>query len=229
MIAIPQKLRQFRRSQLERLPRRTPLTSEQLGTIMRKIIAAMITSLDGYIEGSKGQTDWISSWEDVFDLEQQIDTCILGAKMYPDYEKYWSAVHATPGAPLPFSSKPATQGEIDYANFAMRTPHIVLSAGMGSTGWKHTRIVRTLNDIRDLKLLPGKDMHAVGGAALVSSLLNEGLVDELRLVVVPILLGSGKSLFQGIHTRQALHMVSTTGLKGGLIRMTYAVNPTADS
>ncbi len=68
---------------------------------LRKIIAAMIISLDGYIEDSEGQTDWISSWEDVFDLEQQIGTCILGAKMYPDYEKYWSAVHATPRHPFP--------------------------------------------------------------------------------------------------------------------------------
>jgi dihydrofolate reductase len=196
---------------------------------MRKIIAALIISLDGYIEDSEGKTDWISSWEDVFEIEQQVDTCILGAKMYPDYEKYWSAVYATPGAPLPFSNKPATQGEIDYANFAMRTPHVVLSEGMDSTGWTHARIVRTLNDIRDLKRLPGKDMHAVGGAALVSSLLNAGLVDELRLVVVPILLGSGKLLFQGIQTRQALRMVSTTALKGGLIRLSYALNSTADT
>ena len=49
---------------------------------MRKIIAALITSLDGFIEGPNGELDWVDSWEDPFDLLPQIDTCILGRGMY---------------------------------------------------------------------------------------------------------------------------------------------------
>ncbi len=203
---------------------------------MRKIIAALIVSLDGYIEGPNGEVDWIDSWEDPSEITQQVDTCILGAHMYPGYEQYWSAVYASPHAPLPFSGKTATQGEIDYAQFAMRTPHIVVSTRMKTAAWPNTRIVSTLNSIRKLKQQPGKDMHAVGGAMLMSSLINAELVDELRLVVMPVLLGAGKPLFQNIQSRQALRFESSKVLNDGLIQLTYSMrsaasisNPTASA
>ena len=192
---------------------------------MRKIIAALIVSLDGYIEGPNGEIDWIDSWEDPSDITGQIDTCILGANMYPGYEQYWTAVHSAPGEPLPFSGKAATQGEVDYARFAMQTPHVVLSNNLQTATWPHTRIVRNLGAVATLKQQGGKDIHAVGGAALVSSLINAGLVDELRLVVVPILLGAGKPLFQGLLARHALHLVSATVLPHGHTKLVYTLSP----
>ena len=112
--------------------------------------------------------------------------------MYPGYEQYWGAILTNPGGILPFTGKVATKGEIDYSRFAARTPHIVVSRTLNEVGWKNTRIVRDVEDLRALKEQPGKDMHAVGGATLVSSLINAGLVDELRIVVQPIVLGTGK-------------------------------------
>jgi dihydrofolate reductase len=53
---------------------------------MRKIIAALVMSVDGFIEGPNGELDWVDTWEDPFDLLPQIDTCILGRRMYPGYE-----------------------------------------------------------------------------------------------------------------------------------------------
>ena len=53
---------------------------------MRKIIAALVVSVDGCIEGPNGELDWVDTWEDPFDLLPQIDTCILGSGMYPGYE-----------------------------------------------------------------------------------------------------------------------------------------------
>ena len=108
---------------------------------MRKIIAALITSLDGLIEGPNGELDWVDSWEDPFDLLPQIDTCILGRGMYPGYEQYWGAILADPGGVLPFTGRVATKGEIDYAHFAARTPHIVVSRTLTTVGW--TNIGRT--------------------------------------------------------------------------------------
>lgn len=99
---------------------------------MKKIIAALITTLDGYIEDSQGQTDWISSWEDEEDTTPLFDTCLLGAGMHPGYEQYWTAVRNAPDQPLPFSGALATPGERDYAQFAYTTPHIVLSTRMQS-------------------------------------------------------------------------------------------------
>ena len=95
--------------------------------------------------------------------------------MYPGYEQYWGAILANPEGILPFTGKVATKGEIAYAQFAERTPHIVLSRTLDKVAWKNTRIVRDVEEIRRLKQQPGKDMHAVGGATLVGSLINAAL------------------------------------------------------
>ena len=131
-------------------------------------------------------------------------TRILGARMYTGYEKYWDAILANPEGILPFTGKVATKGEIAYARFAERTPHIVLSRTLDNVAWKNTRIVRDVEEIRRMKQQPGKDMHAVGGATLVGSLLNQRLIDELRLVVHPIILGGAKALFKDVKERHAL-------------------------
>ena len=78
---------------------------------MRKIIAALIVSVDGFIEGPAGELDWVDTWEDAFDLLPQIDTCILGRKMYPGYEQYWGAILANPDGILPFTGRVALPGE----------------------------------------------------------------------------------------------------------------------
>lgn len=189
---------------------------------MRKIIAALLVSVDGFIEGPRGELDWVETWEDPFDLLPQVDTFILGGGMYPGYEQYWGAMLADPGGVLPFTGKVASKGEVDYARFASATPHVVLSTTLGGASWANTRIVRDIGEIRKLKQQPGKDMHAVGGATLVSSLMNEGLVDELRLVVCPVVLGGGKALFRDVHDRHALKLLAATPLEAGKVRLTYA-------
>jgi dihydrofolate reductase len=188
---------------------------------MRKIIAALRVSLDGFIEGPKGELDWVETWEDPYDLLPQIDTCILGAGMYPGYEQYWLAILANPHGILPFTGKVASKDEIAYARFADKTSHIVLSKSLDKVAWKTTRIVRDVEDIRNLKQQAGKDMHAVGGATLVSSLMNLGLIDELRLIVHPIVLGGGKALFKDVKERHALKLVQVKPLKSGQVSLTY--------
>ena len=189
---------------------------------MRKIIAALVVSVDGFIEGPNGELDWVDTWEDPFDLLPQIDTCILGRRMYPGYEQYWGAILAHPEGVLPFTGKVATKGEIAYARFAERTPHVVLSRTLNNVAWKNTRIVRDIEEIRRMKQQPGKDMHAVGGATLVGSLMNQRLIDELRLVVHPIVLGGGKALFKDVTERHALKFREATPLESGLVRLTYS-------
>jgi dihydrofolate reductase len=188
---------------------------------MRKIIAALVVSVDGFIEGPKGELDWVDTWEDPFDLLPQIDTCILGRRMYPGYEQYWGAILANPQGVLPFTGKVASEGEIAYARFAERTPHLVLSRTLDHVAWKNTRIVRDVEEIRRMKQQPGKDMHAVGGATLIGSLMNQRLIDELRLVVHPIVLGGGTALFKDVKERHTLTLLATTRLASGLVRLHY--------
>jgi dihydrofolate reductase len=197
------------------------------GKTSRRIIAALHVSLDGLIEGPNGELDWIGSWEDSFDLLPEIDTCVLGGRMYPGYEQYWLAILANPEGTLPLTGQMPSRGEVEYARFADKTPHVVLSRTLDSVGWKTARIVRNVEDVRALKQQRGKHIHAVGGASLVSTLMNEGLVDEVRLTVHPVVLGSGKALFNNVERRHALDLVETRRLTGGRVGLSYNVGLTA--
>jgi len=188
---------------------------------MRKIIAAFRVSVDGFIEGPNGEMDWVDSWEDSFNLTPQVDTCILGGGMYPGYEQYWSAILANPAGILPFTGKTATKNEIAYARWADTIPHIVLSKTLDKVQWKGARIVRDTEDIRKMKQQAGKDIYAIGGATLVSSLLTQGLIDELRLMVHPVVLGGGKALFKDVKERQALKLVDASPQESGKITLSY--------
>jgi dihydrofolate reductase len=190
---------------------------------MKKIIAALNITLDGYIEGPQGEVDWIDSWEDQDDCAAQFDICLLGAAMYPDYEQYWTAVHNAPDAPLPFSGTLATAGERTYADFAYATPHIVLSTQMQSAAWPHTKIVRSMVDVALLKQGSGKAIYAVGGAAMVGRLINAHLVDEMRVHIRPVLLGGGKASFKDVVGRRSLSLLSTRTFTNGLVSLNYAV------
>jgi dihydrofolate reductase len=192
---------------------------------MRKIIAALQVSVDGFIEGPNGELDWIETWEDPFDLVPQIDTCILGRGMYPGYEQYWSAILANPEGILSFTGKVPSKGEIAYARFADKTTHIVLSKTLDTVAWKNTRIVRDVEVIRHMKQEHGKNIHAVGGATLVSSLMNVGLIDELRLIVHPIVLGGGKALFKDVKQRHALKRLGAKPLESAKVYLTYSTHP----
>jgi dihydrofolate reductase len=195
---------------------------------MRKIIAALQTSVDGFIEGPNGELDWAmaedeETWRDIFAMLDSVDTCILGRVMYPDYEQYWLAVLADPTGSLPLSGRPATKNEIAYARWADKTQHLVVSKTLKEVKWKTTRIIRDLEEIRKLKQQPGKDMHVVGGATLVGSLMNAGLIDEVRVLINPLLLGGGKALFKDVKERKVLKQVRTKTLRSGKVSLTYTV------
>jgi dihydrofolate reductase len=88
--------------------------------MVRKIIAALQVSVDGFIEGPDGEMDWVMAedeeeWRYMFEMHSHIDTFILGRKMYPVYEQYWIAVLADPDGILPLSGRVTSKNEIDYA------------------------------------------------------------------------------------------------------------------
>ena len=196
---------------------------------MRRLIAALEVSLDGFIEGPNGELDWAiaedeEAWREVFDALTHVDPFILGRRMYPAYEQYWLAVFANPAGTLPFSGRAASPNEIAYARLADRMPHLVVSTTLDTVAWKKTRIVRDVDEIRRLKEQPGKDMHVAGGATLVSSLMNLGLIDKLRLMVNPLILGEGKALFKDVKQRHVLSLVGPKSLRSGKVALTYRMH-----
>jgi dihydrofolate reductase len=79
-----------------------------------------------------------------------------------------------------------------------------------------------VEEIRKIKQQPGKDMHVAGGATLVSSLMNLGLIDELQLMVNPLILGVGKALSKDVKERHALKLLRAKTLKSGKVSLIYS-------
>jgi dihydrofolate reductase len=191
----------------------------------RKMIAALQVSLDGFTQGSdQGGTEWVESWADALALIPEVDAFVQGSHMYPGYGVYWESIHTDPTRLAPFQDRLPTEREIEYARLAAKTPHYVVSNTLESVPWPPTaRIVRQLEELRAIKNQPGKNIYVVGGPTLVTSLLNEGLLDELKLIVHPLLLGGGKALFAGVTSRRSLHFVDATPAVSGRLVVTYRV------
>ena len=190
---------------------------------MRKLIAGMKLSVDGKIEGPEGYADWVEGWSDDYGLTSQIDACLLGANMYPGYEQYWTAIINGSDKPLPMTGKLPTPGEVVWARFAARTPHYVLSSTLTSALWPRTSFVRGLDEVAALKEQSGKDIYLMGGARTAASLIDAGLVDELRLIVYPLIAGDGKPLFATMERRRGLELRMVQELPGGRVSLTYGI------
>jgi dihydrofolate reductase len=188
---------------------------------MRQLIAGMKISLDARTEAAEGIADWVDAWSEEYGLTDQIDACVVGGGMYPGYEQYWTPFQTDPDQPNPLSGKPATPGEIDWAGFAAETPHYVLSTSLSSAAWPMTSFLRSLDDLAALKAEPGKDIYLMGGARVTSSILEAGLLDELRLIVYPLIAGEGSQLFSAVG-RHGLELRDVGKLSDGRVSLVYA-------
>ena len=190
---------------------------------MRKLISAMKISLDGKITADDGDPDWVKGWSDDYGMMSRVDACVLGGGMYPDYEPYWTTIKNEPDKPLVETGRPPTRGEVEWARFAARTPHYVLSNTLNSASWPHTSFVRGLEDIAALKRQPGKDIYLVGGAQTVASHIDAGLVDELQLLVYPLISAEGKPLFGTSKRRSNLELRKSERLPDGRASLIYTI------
>lgn len=189
---------------------------------MRELIAAMKMSLDGRIEGPV-TADWVNAWSDDYGLTSQIDACVLRGGMYPGYEQYWTAIQNEPDKPAWITGTAPTPAEIEWARFAAHTPHYVLSSTLTSAVWPNTKFIKSVDEIAALKLQPGKDIYLMGGATTVASLIDAGLVDELRLIVYPLIAGEGKALFATTELRRTLELKKVHQLSDGRLSVVYGI------
>jgi len=190
---------------------------------MRKLIAGMKMSADGMIRGPEGSAHWVTAWSDDYGLTPQIDACVLGGGMYPGYEGYWTAIRNEPEKPVWITGAAPTPEEIQWAQFAARTPHYVLSNTMTSAQWPNTRFLRGLEDVAALKQQPGKDIYLIGGARTTAACIDAGLVDELRLIVYPVIAGGGVGLFETAERRHELELRAVERLSDGRLSLVYGV------
>ncbi|WP_221567773.1 dihydrofolate reductase family protein [Alkalihalobacillus sp. TS-13] len=166
---------------------------------MRKVIASTFVSLDGFITAPNGEMDWASTkfndeMEEIsFDQHHKADTMLLGRKTYQEFAELWPS---------------ATGKTADEIN---QTQKVVFSETLQKVKWNNSRLVKgnTGEEVWKLKQQPGKDILIIGSASIVQALTNENLIDEYRIWVFPIIMGSGKPLFKNIKDITNLKLVDT--------------------
>ena len=181
---------------------------------MRKILAFLVVTVDGYYEGPNGEFDWpvVDEEFNEFGLQQleEVDTLLFGRVTYEGMAAYWP----TPAA---------EQDDPRVAAKMNALPKLVLSRTLDRADWANTRIVKgdVAAELTRLKQQPGKDIAIFGSSDLVVSLLGMGLVDELRIMVHPVVLGAGRSLFRTAPERMRLHLVEARPFRSGSVLLTY--------
>jgi dihydrofolate reductase len=170
---------------------------------MRKIILEVAVSLDGLIEGTHGEYDWCFTDQDygLSDLLNQIDAIFMGRKSYELVQ--------------------SIEGQNPWDG--IKTYVFSRSLTNVSAGTEIVRGEDFRKEVLSLKEQPGKDIWLVGGAELITAFMNEGLVDEVRLAVHPIILGSGKPLFQNINERKPLTLTYQKAYSTGLLVLHYTM------
>ncbi len=190
---------------------------------MRKLIAGMKISIDGKINGKNGEdADWVHGWSDDYGMMSEVDACVIGGT-YSGYEPYWTRIHDAPYEVHPETGKLPTPSEVEWAHFAVRTPHYVLSKTLDVALWPQTSFLRSLDDVAAQKQRPGKDIYLIGGAQTTASLIDAGLVDELRLIAYPLIAGDGQAIFETSKCRRPLQLKTLEPLDDGRVSLIYTV------
>ena len=171
---------------------------------MRKIVLQLAVSLDGYIEGPNGEFDWCFTDQDygMSAFFKRIDSVFMGRKSY-ELAESMHADETVPGFP-----------KLDQYVFSNTLKTIKEGSVLVSGDIKA--------EIKKIKRRKGKDIWLFGGADLISSLMDLQLVDEIILAVHPVILGSGKALFN-IQERTWLTLTDHKIYPNGLVFLTYTV------
>lgn len=186
---------------------------------MRKIKAFLLTSLDGYYEGEKA---WEIDWHNVdaefnelaMDQLDASDHLVFGRATYQGMAQYW----------------PSAEGIKDDPEVASRmngTAKIVVSRTLEEADitWANSRVVRDPKDLAALKAESGKDLLVLGSSVLTTALMELGLLDELGIMVNPVILGAGNSLSSSAKHRITLKLLRTREFKNGNVLLTYEPRP----
>jgi dihydrofolate reductase len=184
---------------------------------LAKLIYSAITSLDGYIADEDGNFDWAAPDAEVHafvnDLERRAGTYLYGRRMY-DVMAAWETMPT--GADQPPVAR-------DFAEIWRAADKIVYSKTLQTVSSARTRIERDFDPeaVRRLKAAAGRDL-TVGGPALAAQALAAGLVDELHLLLVPVVVGGGTHALPS-HVRLPLELLDERRFGGGVVHFHYRI------
>jgi dihydrofolate reductase len=178
---------------------------------MRKVTAGLFVSLDGVTESpEKWQLPYFNDemGEAIGAAMAAADAMLLGRVTYQEFASYWPGVSSED---QPFA---------DYMN---NTPKYVVSTSLDTVEWNNSTLIKdnVAAEIARLKQQPGKNIGITGSATLVQSLLQDDLLDELMLMVHPVVVGSGKRLFEDGGALKELKLVDSKTFSTGVVSLTY--------
>ena len=179
---------------------------------MRKIVAAEFLSLDGVMESP-------DQWHFPYFNDEMgravgegfaaSDALLMGRVLYEEWAAYWP------------SQDPEEHPVAATMNSIRK--YVVSTTLEEPIGWNNTSLIQenVAEELSELKRQPGKDIVISGSGALVRSLLDGGLIDELKLMVHPVVVGSGKRLFEEGERQTALDLVDSRTFSTGVVYLTY--------
>ena len=188
---------------------------------MRKVIFKIELTLDGFIAGPNGEMDWgtptfgaAENWKHVFEMLSTVDTVLMSRVIYELFKAFWPAQATNPSS---------SDSEKEFSRWLDNTPKVVFSKTLTSVDWMHSRLVTgdVGTEIALLKQQPGKNLVLWGGSRFPQALMNLGLIDEYRINVHPVVLGSGKLLFTDVRNRVPLSLVSSKTFASGTVGLCY--------
>lgn len=185
---------------------------------MRKAFLFMMVSLDGFFEGVDHDLSWHNIdgefGEFVIEQTREVGVMLFGRRTYQMMESFWPTEYAREVDPI-------------VAELMNTTPKVVFSKTLEKVveglHWKNVRLVRdsVVEEIKKLKGKPGKDLAVFGSNNLSVGLLEMGLLDEIRVMVNPVVIGDGTPLFKGIKDRFKLKLFKTKTFHNGNVLLCY--------
>ena len=182
---------------------------------MRKLVVTENMTLDGVIDMAEGWFDPLDEDVDQSDItaatnehQEAADALLVGRNTFETFRSFWPQQTDDP------------TGVSDYLNAVAK---YVVSSTLDDPGWENTTVLRgpVVDEVQALKRAPGRDIVATGSTQLVHALIAEGLVDEFRMFVFPVVVGHGARLFESADIE--LELLETRPFTSGAVLLRYAV------
>ncbi len=185
---------------------------------MAKLVVFNMATVDGFFAGPHGEIDWhtVDAEFNDFALAQldELGGLLFGRVTYQLMADYWPSPTARKNDPL-------------VAERMNSLPKVVFSRSLGKVEWSNARLVKgdAAEEAARLKSQPGKDLAIMGSAILATSLMRAGCIDELRIMVNPVVLGVGRPLFGEMGGAKRLKLLASRRFRSGNVLLTYASGP----
>jgi dihydrofolate reductase len=193
---------------------------------MRKVTLWIGMSLDGYTSGPNEQLDWLAPHvtpqaQAYFrKMRERADTILVGRVNYEGFLGYWPQVKDDPKA---------SRDDVELSRWLDEVNKVVFSRTPREVTWKNARLARggAAEEVAALKRAPGRDIIIQNSTRLTQSLLAAGLVDELNIMIAPVVVGAGRALFAAAPGRIDLGPAELTRFDDGTFVVRYDVKPRA--